>query len=184
MLATRLLVASVAFILLLDHCEQMSNAPVPSQCSLYSHQVMARLFVTVLVGRSTFLTRKQWKTQMEIASQEVFYRESSTWSRIFLDVMHFRVDWTWVSLLMSWVAVNTRTTIVRNDGTIEEVDVPNEGGFFSRISRRIFGFINSILSVLTGDSGNSSRLDYSNIPSRSSNEVERELMKLANKQRP
>jgi len=85
-------------------------------------------------------------------------------------------------MIKNLLGFNTRTTIVRNDGTIEEVDVPSSGGFFSRIGKRILGFINSILSVFTGgDSGDSPRLDgYSSVPSRTTNEIERELMKLSN----
>ena len=72
---------------------------------------------------------------------------------------------------------------MRSDGTIEEVDAPSGdgGGFMSRISNKLLGFINSILSVLTGDNG-SPRLDGYRTPSRVSNDIERELMKMARKQ--
>lgn len=80
---------------------------------------------------------------------------------------------------------DTRTTVMRSDGTIEEVDLPggggNGGGFISRIGRRLMGFINTILSVLTGDGG-SPRLDgYSARGGTQglSNDIERELMKMA-----
>ncbi|KAH9399030.1 hypothetical protein TYRP_018417 [Tyrophagus putrescentiae] len=81
---------------------------------------------------------------------------------------------------------DTRTTVMRSDGTIEEVDLPgggaNGGGFISRIGRRLMGFINTILSVLTGDGG-SPRLDgYSARGGGTqgiSNDIERELMKMA-----
>ena len=78
------------------------------------------------------------------------------------------------------VDTNTRTTIMRSDGTIEEVDVPNGGGgFLSRISNRLLGFLNSILSVLTGDEGTPRLGGYRKTASTASNEIERELMKMA-----
>lgn len=68
---------------------------------------------------------------------------------------------------------------MRNDGTVEEVDAPNAGGFLSRISSRLINFINSILGALNGENDTLRFDGYSNEPS-SSNEIERELIKLAN----
>lgn len=73
---------------------------------------------------------------------------------------------------------------MRSDGTVEEVDIPGgNGGFISRIGKRLMGFINTILSMLTGDNG-APRLDgYSarggGGSSGISNDIERELMKMA-----
>ena len=78
---------------------------------------------------------------------------------------------------------STRTTVMRSDGTVEEVDVPSNGGgggFLSRISNRLMNFISSILNVITGDNG-SPRLDGYRTRT-STNEIERELMKMAKNQ--
>jgi len=149
MLATKLLVAGVAFFLLLYHCGYGATIRDSS-------------------GRQINFPDSETIPESEVIGGGGQSRGFLT--RIF-------------DMIKNLLGFDTRTTIVRPDGTIEEVDVPSSGGFLSRIGKRILGFINSILSVFTG-SNDSPRLDgYSSVrgvPARTSNEIERELMKLSN----
>ncbi|KAI2798589.1 hypothetical protein BLOT_010564 [Blomia tropicalis] len=95
-------------------------------------------------------------------------------------------------MIKNLLGMNTRTTIVRNDGTIEEVETPGGGdGLLARLSKKLLGFLSTILGVVSGGATDSmggminkffpsSQQQYTRFPPRSTNEIERELMKLAN----